>query len=277
MGQALLLALGASLAWGVADFVGPLKGRTLGALRVLLWAQVAGLATIGAAVAIRARGPHDWIVLLAVPAALAGTLGLYAYYRGMATGMMSVVAPIAGASAILPVIFGITTGDRPSPAQLAGIACALAGVVLASQEQQAGERGVAAGVGLALLAALGFGLYFPPMHAAGEADFWWASLVFRACAALVILAAVAARRPPLRLRGTNLAVVAAAGIGDTLGNVLFAASAGRGLVSLTSVLASLYPIVTVTLAAVVLGERVSRMQRAGIVLTLAGVGLISAG
>src|SRR5439155_23442528 len=166
-------------------------------------------AAIGAAVAMRGRGPHDWVVLLAVPAALAGTLGLYAYYRGMATGMMSVVAPIAGASAILPVIFGIATGDRPSPAQLAGIACALAGVVLASQEPQAGGRRVAAGVGLALLAALGFGLYFPPMHAAGEADFWWASLVFRTGAALVILAAVAARRPPLRLRGTNLAVVAA--------------------------------------------------------------------
>ena len=113
-------------------------------------------------------------MLLAVPAAISGTLGLYAYYRGMQTGMMSVVAPIAGASAIVPVVFGIATGDRPSAFQLAGIACALVGVALASQEHQEGERRVAAGVWLAVLAAIGFGFYFPPMHAAGEADPWWA-------------------------------------------------------------------------------------------------------
>jgi drug/metabolite transporter (DMT)-like permease len=272
---ALLLALGASLAWGVGDFVGPVKARTLGVLRVLLWAQAGGLVAIAAAVAIRGRGPHDAAVLLAAPAALSGILGLYAFYAGMATGMMSVVAPIAGASAVVPVIFGIVTGDRPSAAQLVGIATAIVGVALASREQQEGTRRVAPGVGLAVLAAIGFGFYFPPMHAAGEADFWWASLVFRATATVVVLTAVAARRPPLRIGGSNLAIVATVGAVDTFGNVLYAASAGHGLVSLTSVLASLYPVVTIALAAAVLGERVSRAQQIGIVLTLAGVVLIS--
>jgi drug/metabolite transporter (DMT)-like permease len=243
---------------------------------VLFWAQLGGLASIAAAVAIRGGGPHDWAVLWAVPAALSGTLGLYAFYRGMAIGAMSVVAPIAGASAIVPVAFGIATGDRPRATQLAGIACALIGVAVASQEHQEGERRVAAGVGLALLAAVGFGFYFPPMHAAGSADPWWASLVFRAAAACVLVAAVTARRPALRLRGLPLLVVLGVGAGDTLGNLLFAASSGHGLISLTSVLASLYPIVTVVLAAVVLKERVAPLQRAGVVLTLAGVGLISA-
>ena len=130
----------------------------------------------------------------------AARLGLYAYYRGMRLGAMSVVAPIAGASAIIPVVFGIATGDRPSPLQIGGIACAIVGVALASHEHHEGSRRVAAGVGLALLAALGFGFYFPPMHAAGKVDFWWASLVFRATA----LALVAASRrrdagPQLRL------------------------------------------------------------------------------
>jgi drug/metabolite transporter (DMT)-like permease len=274
---AVLLALGASLAWGVADFVGPLKGRTLGTLRVLLWAQVGGLVAIAAVVAARAQGPQEAAILLAVPAAISGILGLFAYYRGMATGTMSVVAPIAGASALVPVLFGFAAGDRPSAPQLAGMAAAIAGVVLASREQQAGERRIAAGVGLALLAAVGFGFYFPPMHAAGDADFWWASLVFRATAAAVIAGIVVARRPSLRLRPIDLLIVAAVGIGDTIGNVLFAASADGGLVSLTSVLASLYPIVTVLLAASVLRESVARSQRAGIVLTLAGVLLIAAG
>jgi drug/metabolite transporter (DMT)-like permease len=188
---------------------------------------------------------------------------------------MSVVAPIAGMSAVVPVAFGIATGDSPSATQLLGVACALVGVGLASLEHQEGARRVAAGVGLAALAAIGFGFYFPPMHAAGSSDFWWASMLFRTTALVVVAASVTARRPPLRLRPRDLAVVLAVGIGDTLGNVLYAASSGHGLVSLTAVLASLYPVVTVLLAAAVLHERVSRPQRAGILLTLAGVVLIS--
>jgi drug/metabolite transporter (DMT)-like permease len=273
--NALALALGASLAWGVADFVGPLVARTLGALRVLFWAQVGGLAAIALTVAVRGERPHQWLVLLAIPAALAGTLGLWAYYRGIAAGAISVVAPIAGASAIVPVVYGFATGEIPSALQIVGIACAIVGVVLASLEHQEGTRRIAAGVGLALLAAIGFGFYFPPMHSAGKADFWWASVVFRTTALLVIAAAAGVQRPNLRLRPRELAIVVGVGIGDTIGNVLFAASSSHGLVSLTAVLASLYPIVTVLLAAAVLSERTAPTQKAGIALTLAGVILIS--
>ncbi len=271
----LLLALGASLAWGVADFVGPLISRTLGTLRVLLWAQVGGALGIALVVAVRGEGPAGWGVVFAIAAAIGGTAGLYAYYRGMQLGAMSVVAPIAGASAIIPVVFGIATGDDPSAPQIAGIACAIVGVALASIEHREGSRRVAAGVGLALLAALGFGFYFPWMHAAGKVDFWWASLIFRTTALLLIASAVAVRRPQLRLTRRQLAIVFAVGIGDTVGNALFAASSGQGLVSLTAVLASLYPIVTVILAGVVLHERVAPLQKAGIVLTLTGVVLIA--
>jgi drug/metabolite transporter (DMT)-like permease len=273
----LLLALGASLAWGVADFVGPWQGRTLGALRVMFWAQVAGLAAAALVVLARGDAPDDPAVLLAIPAAVSGTLGLYAYYRGMAIGAMAVVAPIAGASAIVPVVFGILSGDRPSTLQYVGVACALVGIVLASLEhQEGGRRGMAAGVGLALLAAIGFGFYFPPMHAAGKADPFWAAFIFRAAATLVVLAAVAARRPAIRLRGWKLLIVVGVGLGDTLGNVLFAGAAAQGgLESLTSVLASLYPVVTVLLAAFVLHERVAAVQRLGAALALAGIVLIS--
>jgi uncharacterized membrane protein len=273
----LLLALGASLTWGVADFVGPWQSRALGTLRVLVWAEIAGVGLTLAIAAIDGSGPNNWAVLLAVPAALSGTLGLYAYYRGMAIGAMAVVAPIAGASAVVPVIFGISRGDRPSAVQYAGIACALVGVFLASQEHQAGgQRRMAAGVGLALIAAVGFGFYFPPMHAAGKADPVWASLIFRFTALVIVAAAAAARRPALRLRGWKLLIVIGVGLGDTLGNILFAAAAkSGGLVSLTSVLASLYPIVTVVLAAIILHERIARTQRIGVALTLAGVALIA--
>ena len=274
--RAIALALGASLAWGLGDFFGPLKGRSLGTLRVLVYVQLGGLAAIAAIVAIRGKGPADSAALLAIPAAISGTLGLYAFYRGAAVGAMSIVSPIAGMSAVVPVVVGIASGDRPSPWQWLGIGCALAGVVLASREPGRGRR-VAAGVGLALLAALGFGGYFPPMHAAGIADFWWASLIFRMTSTSVVLAAVAVRRPTLAVEPLQVPLLALVGIGDMLGNLFFAAASTSGLVSITSVLASLYPIVTVILARIVLDERVARSQEAGIALTLAGVALISAG
>jgi drug/metabolite transporter (DMT)-like permease len=274
--RSIALALGASLTWGFADFFGPLKGRTLGALRALVYVQVGGLVVIALIVGIRGKGPEHLGALLAIPAAISGTLGLYAYYRGMAVGAMSIVAPIAGISAAVPVIFGIATGDRPSAWQWLGIAAALGGVFLASREPGKGRR-VAAGVGLALLAAIGFGGYFPPMHAAGVADFWWASLIFRMTSASVVFAVVAIKRPSLAAPPVQVSILALIGVGDMLGNLLFAAASTSGLVSITSVLASLYPIVTVVLARLVLKERVARTQEAGIALTLAGVALISVG
>jgi drug/metabolite transporter (DMT)-like permease len=153
--KAIGLALGASLTWGFADFFGPLKGRAFGALRVLVYVQLGGLAVIALIVAIRGKGPVDLGALFAIPAALSGTLGLYAYYRGIAVGAISIVAPIAGISAVVPVVFGIATGDHASPWQWTGMAAALAGVFLAAREPGRSTR-VAAGVGLALLAAIGF-------------------------------------------------------------------------------------------------------------------------
>jgi len=274
--RSIALALGASLTWGFADFFGALKGRTLGALRVLVYVQLGGLVVIALIVAIRWEGPADLDALFAIPAAISGTLGLYSFYRGMAVGAMSIVAPIAGISAAVPVIFGIATGDRPSLWQWLGIAAALGGVFLASRDPGRGGK-MAAGVGLALLAAIGFGGYFPPMHAAGNADFWWASLIFRMTSTSIILAAVAIRRPSLAVAPMQVPLLALVGIGDMLGNLLFAAASTSGLVSITSVLASLYPIITVLLARLVLRERVARSQEMGIALTLAGVALISAG
>jgi drug/metabolite transporter (DMT)-like permease len=276
--EAIVLALGASLAWGFGDFFGPLQGRTLGALRALVYVQLGGLVAIAVIVALRGEGPADAAVLLAIPAAISGTLGLYAYYRGAAVGALSIVAPIAGVSAVVPVAFGIATGDRPSPWQLFGIACALGGVYLAAREPgRTGGSKVAAGVGLALLAALGFGGYFPPMHVAGNADFWWASLIFRITSTSVILVAVAIVRPNLRVRAAQVRFLALIGVVDMLGNMLFAASSSHGLVSITSVLASLYPIITVFLARMILKEQVARSQELGVGFTLAGVALISAG
>jgi drug/metabolite transporter (DMT)-like permease len=276
---AAVLALGASVAWGIGDFLGGLKSRSLAPLAVLAVAQPVGLTAMVVVAAIHWEPWPGDSVLLAAPAALLGTLGLVAFYQGMASGSISLVAPIAATGALLPVGFGLATGERPSALQLAGIALAVGGAVVTSYEPgAAAERPrVAAGVGWALLAAVAFGGYFIPMHEASEGDFVWATLVFRITSFSLVLAAVLAFRPRLTRSPRDLAVIACIGLADTGGNVLFAAAASQGLVSMVSVLASLYPVVTVALARVYLRERVTRVQEAGAVATLGGVVMVSAG
>ena len=118
---------------------------------------------------------------------------------------------------------------------------------------------------------VGFGFYFPWMHAAGKVDFWWASLVFRTTALLLVATAVAERRIDVRLSRRNVAIAVASASSTRSGTSASPRRREHGLVSLTAVLASLYPVVTVLLAASILHERVAPLQRAGIALTLAGV------
>lgn len=275
---AALLALGASLVWGAGDFLGGLKSRALPVLTVMAVAQLVGVTWIAAVVSIRGEGWPGGGVLWAAPAGLCGTLGLAAFYRGMATGTISIVAPLAATGAVIPVVAGIALGDRPSTVQLIGFPLAIGGAVVASREPHPalGQGRIAAGVPWAALAAIGFGLFFLPMHEAGSHDYLWATLVFRGSSCALVLTALVFTRGRLRVGRADLGVLALVGILDTAGNVLFAASSS-GLVSVVSVLASLYPVVTVALAWAYLRERLDLSQAAGVAAALAGVVLISAG
>jgi len=273
----IVLALAASLSWGVAAYVGPLQGRRIGIWPVLFWSQVFGLIILLAPTLAVARLPSDSSLLWAVPAAAAATIGLATYYKGVSVGAMSVVAPIAGASAAIPVIYGLAIGDPTTALRLVGLVVAIIGVVLVSTERRSGARRVAAGVGLALIAALSLGLYFPPMHAAGRAGFWWAATIYRVATVSFIFVAIRIRKADFSIARRDLPLVAAIGCGDTLGVLLFAAASQHGLVSVTSVLASLYPVVTVLLAAFLLRERLGNLQRLGILFALGGAALIAAG
>lgn len=271
-----MLAIAASLSWGGGDFISSFKSRTLGVLATLVPGQIAGLLVIAAVVGVRGDGWPGAHVLWAVPSAVAGTIGLAAFLRGMRTGAISVVAPLAGLSAVIPVLFGVATGDRISTGLGVGIAAAILGVMLASREPGAQGAQLAAGTGFGLLAALGLGLYFAPLHAASQIDPYWAVLVFRCTSVSLTLGALLLLRgawPPRR----QVPLVAVAGLLDVGGNLLYALASQRGSISTVSVLASLYPIVTVALAMLVLRERVSRIQLAGVTLTLAGIALIASG
>jgi drug/metabolite transporter (DMT)-like permease len=277
---AVVLGLASSLSWGVSDFLGGLKARQLQLLTVLVLSQAVGLALIAVIVAVRSEpAPDAQHVVYACLSGLAGVGGLAAFYRGLAVGAMAVVAPISGTAAAIPVTVGLISGERPTGLQVAGIVLAIAGVVLASRElPKEGETArVAAGVGLALLAALGFGSFFVAIDAASEQDLFWAILLNRATSVTALVALTLVLRPSLSVDRGDVHALLAIGALDIGANTLFAAASTEGLVSLVAVLASLYPVVTVLLARVVLGERVRRAQQAGVVLALAGVALISAG
>ncbi len=285
---ALALALSSSFAWGVADFVAGLKSRSLPVASVMLVAVVTGLAVAGAVVAARGVAPPATsFIAYAALSALAGSIGLAAFYRGLAVGAMSVIAPIAATGAAVPVAFGLASGERPNAVQVVGAATAIVGVVLAAREHQsrslavsvqsAGRTRLARGAPLAVLAAVGLGSFLVAIDAASEGDVGWAILVNRlASLGLITLAAVVLRpRPPASLRDAAPAILV--GVLETTANILIAIATTLGLVSLVGVLASLYPVVTIALARVVLGERIGRAQQVGAAMALAGVILIAAG
>jgi drug/metabolite transporter (DMT)-like permease len=275
---AAALALAAAASWGCGDFLGGFKSRSLTPVAILIVAQPIGAILLAIWVTARGQGPPGSEVLWACLAAVLGTTGLIAFYRGMAAGALSIVAPIAGAGAAIPVIWGLARGDQPSSYQKLGFAVALVGVVLASFERRPlrGQAPIAAGVGWAAIAMVAFGTYYIPMHAASQGDFLWAAFVFRLTSTTLVAAAWLALRPP-RARRADLPALASIGVLDTGGNVFYAAASTKGLVSVVSVLASLYPVVTVLLARAVLHERVRRSQELGIALALAGIVLVSGG
>jgi drug/metabolite transporter (DMT)-like permease len=271
-------ALLSSLVWGAGDFLGGLKGRILPALVVMAVSQPFGLAALGIAVAVRGTAPPGPEVAWAALAAVFGTLGLVAFYRGMAAGAISVVVPLAAIAAAIPVIWGLTQGDSVSFLQELGFVAALGGGLMASLERGTERARFASGTGWALLALLGFGGYFVPLHAAAAHDWLWPSFLFRATSVTLVWSALLVTRQRVHGVRPHLLALAAIGLLDTGGNTLFAAaSSTHGLLSVVSVLASLYPAVTVLLARIVLRERVERSQELGVLVTLAGVVLISAG
>jgi drug/metabolite transporter (DMT)-like permease len=280
---AAVLALASSLSWGLSDFLGGFQSRRHHVLAVILLSQGIALAILVVAVLAGAPTEHDAAsTAWAAGVGILALLGLLAFYRALAIGTMSIVAPISATGVAIPVLVGLASGERPGTLQVAGIALACAGVVLAAREPPSDDAAVRrasrTSIGLALVAAVGFGSFFAGIDRAEEtADVAWVLLAARSADMVLLLAACAVVRPVLPRAPATLAALAAIGVFDLLANLLFVLAAGRGLLSVVGVLGSLYPAVTVVLAHVVLHERLTRTQRAGVAVTLAGVIALAAG
>lgn len=270
------MALAASISWGVSDFLGGLNSRYLAVSAVLLISQ-----TVGAALLLPLAFIHGWPAFdgpsyaFAMAASAAGLIGIAAMYRGMTVGALSIVAPISATGATLPVLFGLLRGERTTPFQLLGMGLALVGIVLASRAADSSGAGgsawLARGVGLAGVAALGFGAFFVLIHQASTYDVLWAGAIQRLTGMVIMLVVVAVRRSPLAVGWPRAPALLAIGVLDTGANVLYGFASTTGLISLAAVAASLYPVVTVILARIILRERFSVSQGSGVVFALAGV------
>jgi len=274
---AVVLALAAAALWGTGDFFGGIATRRLPVLTVLLWSQLVGL--FGLVVWIAASGaelPGSGL-LYAAGAGIAGTIGLGCLYRGLAIGAMGIVAPISAMSPIVPLTVSVVRGDSPTTLQWAGIAFALGGIVLVSREPgNAGGR-VAAGVGLALIAALGFGLFVVGLGEAAQESAPWATATARLSSVTALVLALAWTRTVPRVSRRVLPLVLAVGIFDTGANALIAVATTHGSIGIVAVLSALYPITTILLARTVLHERLGPVRTAGGLVALGGAALIAAG
>ncbi|GAA3092267.1 hypothetical protein GCM10010485_33070 [Streptosporangium carneum] len=274
----MTLATLCAVVYGTADFFGGLATRRSRVLAVVVLSQTAGLALVVALLPFLPGAPTAQALAWGMAAGVSGAAGLVLFYRALATGVMSVVAPTtATTSAALPVLFGLATGERPETTALAGVALALVAVVLVSRDSSAATAGRGRGSLLASLAGgAGFGGFFVLLAQAPEGAGMWPLFGARLSSiGLIALLALVTRRT-LRPGHGALRIIVTAGALDMAANVLFVLAQQRGLLSLVGVLVSLYPASTLLLARYVLKERLNAVQVTGIGFTLAAVALIAA-
>ncbi|HTQ90314.1 MAG TPA: DMT family transporter [Streptosporangiaceae bacterium] len=281
----ILLGLAAAVLYGSGDFLGGMATRRAHVLAVLTVAETAAVIAALTTVAMW-PGPASLAGLAwGISAGLTGGLGLIIFYVGLATGPMSVVAPVSGlVSTILPVTVALAQGERPGAAVYAGALLCLVAIVLASSAgdtsavPRPGRSAPGRAIGYGIASGALFGLFFLLIRNAGQSGELWPVAAGRIGELAIVLITAAVLRRGLLPRGAGarpLLAAASAGVIDVVANICYVAATRTGTFGLAVVLASLYPGVTVLLARVVLGERLRWVQRTGLALAAIGILLVA--
>jgi drug/metabolite transporter (DMT)-like permease len=269
-----LLALASSAVWGTSDFFAGLKARTMAPPAVVAVTQGAALVALSAILLVRDTGFSPSFSgngpLWSIAAGVAGAAGLVCFYTALASGTMGVVAPISSLGALVPVFLGLLTGEEPSVTAWVGMAVAVAGAALASGPELTGAV-PARPVLLAAVAAAFFGMALFCLDRGARFALLETLWTMRLTSVALFVVAGLVARSVGGTRVHDLPALTVIGLGDVSANALFAFSSSRGMVSVASVLGSLYPVATVFWARLILGERLRRIQAVGVVMTLVGV------
>ena len=278
--MAILLAALCAVTYGLADYCGGRASRSVASTIVTFVGQavslllvLAGVALIGTPIA----SAHD--LLWGAAAGAAGGIALVAFYRALSSGAMTVEAPItAVVSAALPVIVGLALGERPTATALTGIVVACLAVALVSGAIGTRHQHTSLGViALAFAAGIGFGFIFVAFSRTAEDSGLWPLVAARASSLPVVAVIVIATRPGLGALRAVIWLVVASGVLDMAANVFYLEASHRGLLTIVSVIASMYPVTTVCLAFALDRERVSRTQAVGLALAATALALVSLG
>jgi uncharacterized membrane protein len=274
----VLLGLAAAIAYGVGDFVGAFASRRHSAVTVLLHSYPVGAVLMLVMLPFFPGTVTARTVVFGVAGGLAGLIGVTIMYGLMVIAPMNVISPVTAVlAAIVPVVFGVLVGERPQLAAWFGILLGIGAVLLVSRTSDEHPHGRIAArvIALAFVSGVGFGFYFIFLARAGDDSGLWPLVVSRIASALLIVPLARQRGAIARIHGRMLTITLAAGAFDALANMFFLLATRHGLLSLASVLTSLYPAVTVILAVGLLHEHTSRVQRVGLGLAAAAIVLIT--
>lgn len=278
----VLLALSAAISWGTADFLGGFasrRSRRVNAVAIAI--QFAGLVAI-ALVAPFAGGrltvaDFAWSFLAGIGAGLA----LFSMYTGFTKSHTGVVAPIAAiGTGLIPVLFGLATGDDLTSYQAVGVPLGLIAIWMVSRPNTgaaASEFQSAAGVVYGVAAGFGYGFMFIALDQLSAGSGAWGAVPVRAGGFLTIMAITAIRKLPMVPVGRVWPMILGSGLLGSTGNLAFIFATRQGDLTIVAVVSSLFPAATVILAYLFLHERLSRLQRVGVVAALVAVALVSAG
>jgi drug/metabolite transporter (DMT)-like permease len=270
---AIALALISSVLWGTSDFIGGTVSKRIPSSTVLLWSSLAALPFIALITVVTGNLQFSGTTVgWGIVAGVSCSLGIIALYRGLATGVMGVVAPIASTSVLVPVVVGFARGDGPGPVRSAGIALAIIGVILAGGPhlrlfRTGGHRPIL----LALAAALGIGISLLAVANGSSDNALSTLLVMRIVYPVLLITVVIVTRAPRVAGKGNLFPAAAAGIGDALAVTLYGVATRSGALPVVAALSSLFPVTTLVLARQIEHERLEREQAIGVALALFGV------
>lgn len=274
----VVLGVAASVGWGIADFGGGLASRRGPLLGVLFFTQLVAL-VIALPLAGIAGEPalSTQDIWLAGLGGIAGSVGLAALYRGLSVGRMGVVAPLAGVlTALVPVGAAIVLEGPPSPLVVAGIVLALGSVVVVTRSDDGGgDR--PSGLMWGLIAGFAFGFFVLALSQLSDGVVFTPLAVVRGTEALVIAIAIVASRGAWRVPRASWWLIVLIGALDMAANVAFLGASHSGPLAIAASLSSLYPVVTVVLAAIVLREQVTAARAIGVALAGLAIALIASG
>ncbi len=275
---AILFGLASALTWGAADFGGGIASKKSTPYAVVFWGDWVGLVAV-AVIAIWLNDPlPSWRSIgFTVLSSLCGATGIVMLYIALANGKMSIAAPTSALmAAVIPVVVGFVTVGVPKWLTMAGILLALVSIWLVARTEREGRVRIHwTDVRLPLFAGVLFGLFFIFMHQATIESVLWPAVILRFSSAILLAVIAVLTRSSLSVPREQWGLIAFIGIFDVAGNVFYILSAQTGRMDIAAVIGSLYPGTTVALAWMLLKEKISASQLAGIALALMAIVMIS--